>query len=238
MAEISKVNASVKTRLVGWLREKVKKSGKKGIVIGISGGVDSSVVAALAAEAVTKKNILCLILPCESSDEDASDAKMFAKSFGFNAKTIDLTPIYRTLIKSLPKGSKMARVNLKPRLRMLTIYYFANNLDYLVAGTGNKSELSIGYFTKYGDGGVDILPLGDLYKSQVRELARLLGIPEKIITKPPTAGLWAGQTDEGEIGMTYDELEYRLRNKKYDAKLKRYTENAKHKLILPEIFKI
>src|SRR5690606_5628013 len=101
----------------------------------------------------------------------------------------------------------MAVANLKPRLRMTTVYYVANTRNYLVAGTGNRSELTIGYFTKYGDGGVDLLPIGRLLKAEVRELARELGIPERIITKAPSAGLWAGQTDEGEMGFTYAELE-------------------------------
>jgi len=229
---------NLKTKIVRWIREKVRRSGKKGIVLGISGGIDSAVVGVLAAEAVSKKNLRCMILPCESFKEDIEYAKMFIKSSGLKSKVIDLTPVYKTLLKFLPTGTKLARANLKPRLRMLTLYYFANNLDYLVAGTGNKSELSIGYFTKYGDGGVDILPIGGLYKSQVRELAKFLKIPDKIIKKPPTAGLWAGQTDEGEIGMSYDELEYRLKNAKFDNKLKKYIKTAKHKLCPPEIFKI
>jgi NAD+ synthase len=119
---------------------------------------------------------------------------------------------------------------------MITLYYFANKLNYMVAGTGNKSELSIGYFTKYGDGGTDMLPIGDLYKSDVRRLAAHLGVPEGIITKPPTAGLWAGQTDEGEIGMTYDELELRLKNRKLGKKLNKYVANAAHKLAPPALF--
>jgi NAD+ synthase len=120
---------------------------------------------------------------------------------------VDLGPVFDRLMASLPRGSDMAVANLKPRLRMATLYYFANSRNYLVAGTGNKSELTAGYFTKYGDGGADLLPLGDLLKSQVRELARELGVPEVIITKPPSAGLWAGQTDEEEMGITYDELD-------------------------------
>lgn len=111
------------------------------------------------------------------------------------------------MLEVLPLGNKLASANLKPRLRMLTLYYYANNLNYLVAGTGNKSELMVGYFTKYGDGGVDILPIGGLVKAKVRELAGELGIPKEIIDKPPSAGLWDGQTDEEEIGITYEDLD-------------------------------
>ncbi len=223
-------------KLVKWLRTKIKNAGKKGIVLGLSGGVDSAVVSVLCRKAVGTKNILCLILPCQSQKTDITDAKKVAKKFGLKTETIDLTKIYENLIRILPTANKLTQANLKPRLRMLTLYYFANKLNYIVAGTGNKSELSIGYFTKYGDGGVDILPLGDLYKSEVRGLAKYLKVPEEIITKPPTAGLWTGQTDEGEIGMTYDELEYGLKNKKQTQKLKNLTAAAKHKLSLPEIF--
>ena len=229
-------------KIIVWLKTKLKSAKKSGIVVGLSGGVDSAVVSVLCRKAVGTKNILCLILPCQSQKTDITDAKKVAKKFELKTETIDLTKIYENLIGVLPVANKLTQANLKPRLRMLTLYYFANKLNYIVEGTGNKSELSIGYFTKYGDGGVDILPIGDLYKSEVRGLAKYLKVPEEIITKPPTAGLWTGQTDEGEIGMTYDELEYSLKNKKpaknkrQAQKLKNLTAAAKHKLALPEIF--
>jgi NAD+ synthase len=122
-----------------------------------------------------------------------------------------LTDIYKRFEKVYPNAGYLAKANLKPRLRMVALYYLANSLDYLVAGTGNKSELMIGYFTKYGDGGCDILPLGDLLKTEVRKLARELEIPDEIIKRAPTAGLWDGQTDEGEIGMSYTDLDRCLR---------------------------
>ncbi|MHC1587128.1 MAG: NAD(+) synthase, partial [Candidatus Syntropharchaeia archaeon] len=136
----------------------------------------------------------------------------------------------------------LASANVKPRLRMTTLYYFANKMNYLVAGTGNKSELSIGYFTKYGDGGVDILPIGHLLKTEVRELAKKLGIPEKIIKKIPSAGLWEGQTDEGEIGMSYESLDRILssinsiKEGKEVERVKEMIKKAKHKRKPPEIF--
>lgn len=226
-----------KRRINLWLKKKVGDAGKKGFVVGISGGVDSSVVAVLCKEAIGRKNLLCLILPCETSKEDEDDTKFFAKRFKLLTRTVDLTGIYKNIIKILPSGNKLSRGNLKPRLRMLILYYFANKLNYIVAGTGNKSELLIGYFTKYGDGGVDILPIGDLYKSEVKKLAQTLGISEKIVRKTPTAGLWKGQTDEREIGMSYDELEWRLENKRLNKELKKLTESTKHKLSSPEMFK-
>ena len=149
-------------------------------------------------------------MPCESEKKDVEDAVKVVKKFKIKYKIIDLTPVFKKFKKILPPGDKLSYGNLKARLRMATLYYFANRNKYLVAGTGNKTELKIGYFTKYGDGGVDILPIGNLTKNEVRKLAIKLGIPEEIINKPPSAGFWKGQTDEGEIGISYDELDKAL----------------------------
>jgi NAD+ synthase len=146
-------------------------------------------------------------MPCHSDPTDLEHARLLATKFDIETEYVDLGPLFDSLMASLPKGSDLAVANLKPRLRMATLYYFANSRNYLVAGTGNRSEITIGYFTKFGDGGADLLPLGDLLKCQVRELARELGVPEEIIAKPPSAGLWAGQTDEEEMGIIYDELD-------------------------------
>jgi len=141
-----------------------------------------------------------------------------------------LDPVFDAVKKALPSAGfdaeteKLAQANLKPRLRMLTLYYLANRLGYLVVGSGNRSELEVGYFTKYGDGGVDILPLGNLLKSEVWELARYLGIPEEIISKPPSAGLWPGQTDEGELGISYEELDRYLMSGEASAEVKQRIE--------------
>jgi len=175
--------------------------------MGLSGGVDSAVVASLAKEAVGGKRFLALILSCRSQYQDLEDARVVAKKLGIQTRSVDLSGIYDNLIKILPKAGNLAKSNLKPRLRMSVLYYFANKLNYLVCGTGNKSEIMLGYFTKHGDGATDILPIGDLLKRQVRRLAGELGIPTRIITKPPSAGLWPGQTDEGEMGITYPELD-------------------------------
>jgi NAD+ synthase len=197
----------MKNKIISWIKGQVKGAKAKGIVLGLSGGIDSAVVAALAQRAVGKNNVLALFMPCNSNPKDLKDARLVAKKLKLKVKLVDLSGVYNNFLKILPGAPDLAKNNLKPRLRMATIYYFANKLNYLVCGTGNKSELMVGYFTKYGDGGVDILPIADLLKRQVRALAKELNIPESIITKPPTAGLWQGQTDEGEMGITYDALD-------------------------------
>lgn len=235
----------MKTKIIRWIKEQAKRTRAKGIILGLSGGVDSAVVATLATSAVGRQNILALALPIHSQSRDLKDARLVANKLGIRTKTVNLSKIYDNLTRILPKAANLAYANLKPRLRMLTLYYFANKLNYLVCGTGNKSELMIGYFTKFGDGGVDILPLGDLYKSQVRKLAKELKIPAPIISKPPTAGLWPGQTDEGEMGITYHELDdilLRLENKKKQAlpgkkinKVKVMLKRSEHKRQGPKI---
>ncbi|MCX5701136.1 MAG: NAD+ synthase [Candidatus Omnitrophica bacterium] len=237
----------MKKRIVSWIKRQVKDAGASGIVLGLSGGIDSAVVCALAKEAVGKRNVLALFLPCHSNFQDLKDARIVAKKLGVKTKAIDLSKVYDSFLSLLPKSGKLAAANLRPRLRMATLYYFANKLNYLVCGTGNKSELMAGYFTKYGDGGVDILPIADLLKKDVRKLARELEISEQVIAKPPTAGLWPGQTDESEMGITYDELDdilYRLEHKQKQAaqdkkvsKVKRMITRSGHKRNMPEICK-
>jgi len=235
-------------KIVSWIRKRVKAAGAKGIVLGLSGGIDSAVTATLCKMAVGKDKVLGLIMPCHSHTQDACHAMDLARKLGIKTKTVDLSQPYDALMAVLPSGRQLARNNIKPRLRMATLYYFANSLNYLVCGTGNKSELTVGYFTKYGDGGVDILPIGDLLKKEVVALARRLGIPEAIISKPPSAGLWSGQTDEGEMGITYAELDdfiERSEKKKKQllsgsriAKIKKMIMFSEHKRILPLICKV
>lgn len=197
----------MKNKIINWIREQVKQAEAHGIVLGLSGGLDSCVAAFLARQALGKNRVLGLILPCHSQRSDLDDAKLFARKFGIKTKTVDISAIFDSLIRILPPADRLTKANIRPRLRMLVLYYFARKLNYLVCGTSNKSEIEAGYFTKYGDGASDIVPLGDLFKTQVKKLARDLGIPEKIIHKPPTAGLWPGQTDEIEMGITYQELD-------------------------------
>jgi NAD+ synthase len=199
-------------RLTSWIKDKVLAAGCKGVVLGMSGGLDSSVAGVLCYRAFPQTT-LGVIMPCHSSQEDMEHARLVASKFSIPTKIVVLDTVFDTLLKTLPSdkvdpdASQLAQANLKARLRMLTLYYFANSLKLMVVGSGNRSELAVGYYTKYGDGGVDILPLGNLVKGQVRELASFLGIPQEIIDKPASAGLWRGQTDEYEMGLTYEELD-------------------------------
>ena len=229
-------------RIVAWIRGRIEEAGMMGGVVGISGGVDSAVVAVLLKKAMGNR-MLGVLMPCHSNPSDTEDALTLVKTFDIPYRLVDLSPVYDVFLRVLDeedRGGDVSLANIKPRLRMITLYYFANKLNYLVVGTGNKSELEVGYFTKYGDGGVDILPIGGLLKTQVREIARFLGIPERIITKPPSAGLWEGQTDEGEMGLTYEALDTYLLEGKGDSniikKIERMREKSKHKRELPQIF--
>ncbi len=237
---------TLEDKLVKWLKAKMKEAGAKGLICGISGGIDSAVVAALIKKAADK-NHLCLIMPCHSIKNDETDAKLLVKTIKLNLQRIELTGAYDALINVLPAASDLAKANLKPRLRMATLYYFANKLNYLVVGTGNKSEAMMGYFTKYGDGGVDLLPLANLLKRDVRKLAERLNVPQRIIDKPPSAGLWHGQTDEEEMGVTYNQLDAILEDleksrkpkaeKKVISKIKAKIKFSSHKRSAPEAFK-
>lgn len=195
-------------RITRWLRQYLEVAGADGFVFGLSGGVDSATVAALAVRAVGTGRVLAALMPCHSPPDDLRLARQVAETFGVPTVTVDLTPTYDALLGFLPPSeNSLAAANIKPRLRMIVLYYLAQSHNYLVLGSGNKSEMAVGYYTKYGDGGVDLLPLGGLYKTQVWQLARELGVPPEVIDRPPTAGLWPGQTDEGEMGITYRELD-------------------------------
>lgn len=245
-----------KNRIIEFIRRKAEESGADGIVMGLSGGIDSALTARLCADALGKDKVLGLVMPYQKS-QDADDAMEFAKSIGISHKIVDITETVSVLRENLDSAQdKIVLGNMLPRLRMLVLYYYANMMKRLVAGTGNKSEILTGYFTKFGDGACDMLPIGDLYKTQVIEVSKFLRIPDEIIEKPPTAGLWEGQTDEKELGISYEDLDeilYRLfdlreSQKKISEKTKisiekiekvrkRCGQNA-HKLKMPEICKI
>ncbi|MGI5998165.1 MAG: NAD(+) synthase [Lutispora sp.] len=202
-----------------WIKETVSAAKANGVVLGLSGGIDSAVVAALCKRAFPD-DTLCLIMPCHSNPKDEQDARLVSDKLNLKVERVVLDPVFDTLRKSvgsLDTDSKLLLGNMKSRLRMVTLYYYAGKHNYLVAGTSNRSEYTIGYFTKYGDSGSDILPISDFVKAEVYEMAKYLKIPDEIINKAPTAGLWENQTDEDEMKMTYRELdEYLLYGKADD----------------------
>jgi len=231
-------------KLTLWTMETVSQAGGKGVVVGMSGGIDSSAAAVLCKRAFPEAT-LGVIMPCHSSKIDREHAELVAAKFHIPVKVVVLDGVFDILIEALAGDGydattrRLAENNIKPRLRMVTLYYFANRLNYLVVGSSNRSELSVGYFTKYGDGGSDLMPLGDLVKSQVRDLARYLDIPGEIIDKPPSAGLWEGQTDEAEMGLTYSELDRYLIMGEADKKIKEQVDfmmiESRHKCCPPPI---
>jgi NAD+ synthase len=191
-----------------WITQRVSESGAGGVVLGLSGGVDSGVTAALSARALGNENVLCLALPCGSSQTDTDDSIRLAGFLGIKCRKIDLDPVLASLIRSadLNPADTLAIANVKARLRMTVIYAFSGGK--LVAGTSNYSEILVGYWTKWGDGAADILPLGRLWKEEVFALARELDLPDWLIGKIPSAGLWPGQSDEGEMGFSYTDIRH------------------------------
>ena len=223
MNEIPKIDVEkTKKDIVEFVQNKVSEANADGLVVGLSGGIDSTVAAYLACEAVGNENVFGIIMPSTTTPtEDKLHGTTIAQLLGINYKEIAIDSILNEFLSVTQiKDDKLAIGNLKARIRMSIIYFYANSKNYLVCGTGNKSEILIGYFTKHGDGACDIEPIGDLYKTNVYELARYLEVPEEIINKPPRAGLWNNQTDEDEIGMTYellDKILYRSIEKDEDA---------------------
>ncbi len=203
--------ATTKDLILDFIRNQTAKAKATGTVIGLSGGVDSALCAKLCVSALKVDHVFGLIIPSTtSSQEDINDAKFFAERLGIDYEVINISQIEDTftrMCQHYDPSSIISNANLLPRIRMIILYYHANLLNRIVVGTGNKSERLIGYYTKYGDGGVDILPIGDLYKTQVRYFSEYLKIPEKIVRKVPTAGLWRDQTDEDEIGVKYSLLD-------------------------------
>jgi len=199
-------------KLTLWIKEEVQKAGAQGAVVGLSGGIDSSCVAALCKRAFPD-HVLGVIMPCYSNPQDAEDAKLVAETLSVPYEEVVLNEPFDWFVRRFTgqdydlHSCDLAIANIKPRLRMITLYYLAARHNYLVVGTSNRAELVVGHYTKYGDGGVDLLPIANLVKCQVKELARELGIPRRIIDKAPSAGLWFGHCDEQEMGVTYKDLD-------------------------------
>jgi len=195
----------VAANITTWITAKAQKAEASGAVVGLSGGIDSAVTAKLCAAAFGGE-VLALILPDDVTMGEVEEAKKLASVLGIRQEVIPLMDIIKAFLPRCT-GDRKALGNVKARIRMILLYNRANCLNRLVVGSGNKSELLLGYFTKYGDGGCDLLPLGDLYKTQVWELAAYLKIPREVREKKPSAGLWEGQTDEAELGLSYETLD-------------------------------
>lgn len=238
--------------LVVWLQQQVKSNQVKGLILGISGGVDSAVCAALIKKAFPDlKQHLVLFMPCYSQPNDEKLVNELVTQLNLNYQIINLDNSYDNLIKSFQwdnnfqTKNKIALANCKSRLRMTTLYAFAKAYNFLVIGTSNQAEWYTGYFTKFGDGASDLAPLIHLNKQQVKEAAKLLKIPNSIILQLPSAGFWKGQTDEQDMGVSYNEIDKYLSNdnsnidKKIIKKIEQMHNNTKHKrnpLIMPNKF--
>jgi len=237
-------------KCIDWIRDMVTKAKCKGALVGLSGGIDSAVVANLLVRAFPE-NSLGVILPVDSSNEDAKHAKLVAAECNIRSIEIDLSDEKNSILNKTTEAldvlatpaygnRKLSDGNLRARLRMATLYAIANEMNYLVVGTDNKAELYTGYFTKYGDGGVDILPLASLLKQEVYRWGEYLGVPKEIIHKSPSAGLWEGQSDEKEMGITYEKIDHFLMGKEIPEKdkvlLEKLHRTTEHKRKMPPIF--
>lgn len=232
-------------KTVDWLREQVEHSHTRGLLVGISGGIDSAVVGCLIRKAFPD-NSLGVIIPIKSSEKDLENAREFVDVSGLKSIEVDLSDIRETMLKKVEEemdglwkeeNRRISDANMRARLRMTCLYTIANNLGYLVVGTDNAAEIHTGYFTKYGDGGVDVLPIAHLKKSEVYDWARFLGVPESILNKTPSADLWEGQTDETEMGTTYACIDAYLEGREVPEKdreiIERLHRNSEHKRHTP-----
>lgn len=204
-----KINTAIARKmLTGFIRDEIEKVGMKRAVIGLSGGIDSALSAALAAEALGPENVLAVRMPYRTSSEDSlSDADHVIQWLGLPSLTVPITDMAEPLFSQFPDITDRRRGNVMARLRMVILYDQSMAFGGLVMGTSNKTEFLLGYSTIYGDSGVALQPIADLYKTQVRELSAALGLPESVQKKAPSADLWEGQTDEGELGFTYAEVD-------------------------------
>lgn len=232
-------------QIIKWLKKQVENARMDGLIVGISGGLDSAVVAHLMEQACPGRS-LGIMMPIHTREEDLIDASKVVESSEIKGLTIDLTTSHRALLKEVKevigekqewqeKNGRLADANLRARLRMSTLYTVGTNYNYLVVGTDNLAEWYTGYFTKHGDGGVDILPVAEYTKSEVRQMAKVLGVPDWIIHKNPSADLWEGQSDESEMGVTYENIDAYLKNeiipiedKRIIEQLHKRTEHKRH----------
>lgn len=223
--------------IVKWLSKKIEETRVKGFVVGVSGGLDSAVVAHLIHRASPHAS-LGVMMPLKTREQDMVHAKKVIQSSGIQGMTVDLTTTHQTLFKQIKEETKdefneengqLADANLRARLRMSTLYTIATNYNYLVVGTDNASEYFTGYFTKYGDGGVDIQPIIDFTKAEVREMAEFLGVPDEVVQKRPSADLWVGQSDEEEMGTSYEKIDAYIKGEEIPEKDKLIIESMHKK---------
>ncbi|HLQ06677.1 MAG TPA: NAD+ synthase [Nitrososphaerales archaeon] len=210
---LPKIDSPKETRrITAFVKKIVADASAGGVVVGLSGGVDSSVVCALCVGALGKQRVLAGLMPSDfTPEQDIEDAKALAESWQIRSSTVQISSLVRSLGTSVEiDGTKIAKANAVARIRMAILYYYANTLGYLVAGTGDRSENLLGYFTKWGDGGSDFLPIVHLYKTQVRELGEYLGLPKRVVEKPASPQLWAGHKATDEIPADYDKIDVAL----------------------------
>lgn len=201
----------VRRTLVDFLRTEITRAGFQRGVLGLSGGLDSALACFLAAEALGPENVLAVRMPYRtSSPESMKHAALVIRQTGVQSATVPITPMADPFLASIPESQTVRRGNVLARLRMIVLYDRSAEFKGLVVGTGNKTEILLGYTTLFGDSACALNPIGDLYKTQVRQLARAMGVPKVILAKPPSADLWPGQTDEGELGFTYARVDQLL----------------------------